>query len=262
MSNMESYKKVMLARDINRVSSLDLIEYLSDWFLEQHGDRIMEDDKAIIGGISLMGDQAVTIIGIQKGHSTRENIQRNFGSVGPGGYRKAIRLMQQADKFNRPILTLINTAGAHASQESEEYGIGEAIADSLINLSKVSVPTLSIILGEGGSGGALALAVTDEVWMLENSVYSILSPEGFASILWKDAKLAPKAAEVMKLTSTELLDMGIIEKIIPEYNLGRPLSAEGLMKSLKREIKLKFHELNQVSPEERVRLRYERFRKY
>lgn len=262
MTDMDSYKKVMLARDVQRVSSLDLIEFMSDWFFEQHGDRIMEDDKAIVGGVSLIGGQAITVIGIQKGHTTRENIQRNFGSVGPAGYRKAIRLMKQADKFNRPILNLINTAGAHASPESEEYGIGEAIADSLISLSQVSVPTLSIILGEGGSGGALALAVTDEVWMLENSVYSILSPEGFASILWKDAKLAPKAAEVMKLTSSELLELGVIEKIIPEYNLGRPLSPEGLMKSLKREIKQKFAELEQINPEERLAKRYERFRKY
>lgn len=262
MSDMRAYEKVMKARDVQRISTVDIINYMTDWFVEFHGDRIMSDDKAIVGGVGLIDNKPITIVGIQKGHTTNENIQRNFGSVGPSGYRKAIRLIEQADKFNRPILTLINTAGAHASPESEEYGISEAIADSLLTLSKVKVPTLAIILGEGGSGGALALALTDEVWMLENSVYSILSPEGFASILWKDAKLAPKAAEVMKLTSDELLNMGIVERIIPEFNHGVPLSNEGLMKSIKREIKLKFKELNNLTEEERMSKRYDRFRNF
>ncbi|XJS11417.1 carboxyltransferase subunit alpha [Aerococcaceae bacterium WGS1372] len=258
----KAYEKVQKARDLNRISSIEIIEALTDWFIELHGDRFMEDDKAIVGGVGMYDDQPITIIGIQKGRTTRENIERNFGSVGPGGYRKAIRLIEQANKFNRPILTLINTAGAHASPESEENGIGEAIAESLLALSKVKVPTLAIILGEGGSGGALALALTDEVWMLENSVYSILSPEGFASILWKDAKLASKVADLMKLTSNDLLELNIIEKIIAEMNHGVPLQKETIIKRIVYEVKNKFQELSALDSEERLHQRNERFRAF
>lgn len=257
-----AYDKVQKARDIKRISSIEIIEALTDWFIELHGDRIMEDDKSIVGGVGQYDDQPITIIGIQKGKTTRENIERNFGSVGPGGYRKAIRLIEQADKFNRPILTLINTAGAHASPESEENGIGEAIAASLLGLSKVKVPTIAIILGEGGSGGALALALTDEVWMLENSVYSILSPEGFASILWKDAKLAPKAADLMKLTAKDLLELNIVEKVIAEMNHGVPLQKETVIKRIVFDVKSKFEELGRLDSEERIHQRNERFRSF
>ena len=202
---MKAYDIVQKARDINRLSTIEIIHALCSEFIELHGDRRMKDDKAIVGGVGLMDDEKpITIIGIQKGRDTEENIQRNFGSSGPAGYRKAERLMKQAEKFNRPILTLINTAGAYAAPESEENGIGEAIASMLITMSELTVPTLAIILGEGGSGGAIALAVSDQVWMLENSIYSILSPEGFASILWKDSRLASDAADMMKLTSHEL----------------------------------------------------------
>lgn len=258
----QAYEKVLKARDLKRISTIDIIENLTDWFIELHGDRHMEDDKSIIGGIGMYDGQPITIIGIQKGRTTRENIERNFGSVGPGGYRKAIRLVEQANKFNRPILTLINTAGAHASPKSEETGIGEAIAQSLLTFAKVEVPTLSIILGEGGSGGALALALTDEVWMLENSVYSILSPEGFASILWKDAKLASKAADVMKLTASDLHELKVVEKIIPEINHGVPLNRDVILKRTINDIKAKFKELSQLDVDTRLANRNKRFRSF
>lgn len=258
----QAYEKVLKARDLKRISPMEVIEALTDWFMELHGDRNMVDDKAIIGGVGIYDDQPITIVGIQKGRTTRENIERNFGSAGPGGYRKAIRLIEQADKFNRPILTLINTAGAHASPESEENGVGESIAATLLALSKVKVPTLAIILGEGGSGGALALALTDEVWMLEHSIYSILSPEGFASILWKDAKLAPKAADMMKLTAADLLELNVVEKVIPEMNHGVPLNREIVIKRIVNDVKEKFKELGQLDQAELLHQRNERFRSF
>lgn len=255
---MKAYETVMKARDIKRISSIEIINALCSQFVEFHGDRKMEDDKAIVGGIGMMDDlHPVTVIGIQKGRNTEENVRRNFGSSGPAGYRKAIRLMKQAEKFGRPVLTLINTAGANATPESEEYGIGEAIASSLTTMSELTVPTLAIILGEGGSGGAIALALSDQVWMLEHSVYSILSPEGFASILWKDSKLAPEAAEIMKLTAVDLKELKVIDRIIPETG-----EREELLDTLASEIKATFDELKRLSPEERVAKRYERFRQF
>lgn len=256
---MKAYDIVLKARDVNRLSTIEIMNYLCSSFVEFHGDRAMKDDKAVVGGVGLMdGVDPITIIGIQKGYNTEENIRRNFGSSGPAGYRKAIRLMKQAEKFNRPILTLINTAGANATPESEEYGIGEAIADSLITMSELTVPTLAIILGEGGSGGAIALALSDQVWMLEHSIYSILSPEGFASILWKDSKLAADAADIMKLTAHELKDLEVIDRVIPEGEM----TNEELANTLIPEIKATLAELAALSPEERVEKRYERFRKF
>lgn len=259
---MEAYQIVQKARDITRVSTLEVIEYLCSDFIECHGDRIMADDAAIIGGVGLMNQQPLTVIGIQKGKDTKENIRRNFGSSGPAGYRKAQRLMKQAEKFNRPILTLINTAGAYAAPESEEYGIGEAIASSLLLMSNLTVPTIAIILGEGGSGGAIALALSDRVWMLENSIYSILSPEGFASILWKDAKLAPQAAEVMKLTAPELLGLNVVDQIIPETKSGKALSKEAILAEIAFQVKKTFKQLNQLSPDDRIKERHNRFRQF
>lgn len=256
---MKAYDIVQKARNIHRLSTIEIINALCTSFMELHGDRATEDDKAIVGGVGLIDDEKpITIVGIQKGKNTEENIRRNFGSSGPAGYRKAERLMKQAEKFNRPVLTVINTAGANATPESEEYGIGEAIASSLTTMSELTVPTLAIILGEGGSGGAIALALSDQVWMLENSIYSILSPEGFASILWKDSTLAPDAAEMMKLTAPELKELGVIDRIIPEDDM----SNEELAASLIPEIKKTFADLKAQSPEERVAQRYERFRKF
>lgn len=260
---MKAYDIVQKARNIERLSTIEIIRALCTEFIELHGDRRMKDDQAIVGGVGLVDDQQpITIVGIQKGRNTEENIRRNFGSSGPAGYRKAERLMKQAEKFQRPVLTLINTAGAYAAPESEENGIGEAIASILVTMSELTVPTLAIILGEGGSGGAIALALTDEVWMLENSIYSILSPEGFASILWKDSRLAEEAADIMKLTAKDLKELEVIDRIIPEGENGEAFTNKELADRLIPEIKATFKTLQQQEVEERLADRFERFRKF
>lgn len=260
---MDAYQIVQKAREPNRLSTIEVINALCSRFIEFHGDRRMEDDQAIIGGVGLMDDvDPITVVGIQKGKNTAENIRRNFGSSGPAGYRKAERLMKQAEKFNRPILTLINTAGANATPESERHGIGEAIASILKTMSELTVPTLAIILGEGGSGGAIALALSDQVWMLENSIYSILSPEGFASILWKDSGLAAEAASIMRLTAKELKDLEIIDRVISEGDGTKMYSNEELAAYLIPEIKKTIAQLQKQSIEDRKNKRYERFRKF
>ena len=204
------------ARDQGRLTALDFAQGIFDDFIELHGDRNFRDDGAIIGGIGRLNGQAVTVVGIQKGRNLQDNLNRNFGQPHPEGYRKALRLMKQAEKFGRPVVTFINTAGAYPGVGAEERGQGEAIARNLMEMSDLKVPIIAIIIGEGGSGGALALAVADKVWMLENTIYSILSPEGFATILWKDGSRSEEAAELMKITSGELLNMGIVDKVIPE----------------------------------------------
>lgn len=260
---MDAYDIVQKARDVKRLSTIEIINAMCSSFIEFHGDRNMKDDQAIIGGVGLIDDkEPITIVGIQKGYNTEENVMRNFGSSGPSGYRKAERLLKQADKFNRPVLTLINTPGAHAAPDSEENGIGEAIASMLTTMSELTVPTLAIILGEGGSGGAIALALSDQVWMLENSIYSILSPEGFATILWKDSSLAAEAAEVMKLTAKDLYELKVIDRIISEGDGEDEYNNEELGKRLIPEIKKALYELGEQSVEERLEKRYERFRKF
>lgn len=256
---MKAYDIVQKARDIQRLSTIEMINALCSGFIEFHGDRAMRDDNSIVGGVGLINDsKPITVIGIQKGRNTEENIRRNFGSSGPAGYRKAIRLMKQAEKFNRPVLTLINTAGANATPESEEYGIGEAIASTLTTMSELTVPTLAIILGEGGSGGAIALALSDQVWMLENSIYAILSPEGFASILWKDSRLAADAAEMMRLTAPELLELGIIDRVIPEGEMSNEEIAAYLVPEIIEQIKA----LKEQTVDDLIANRYQRFRKF
>ena len=188
------------ARDQGRLTALDFAQGIFDDFIELHGDRNFRDDGAIIGGIGRLNGQAVTVVGIQKGRNLQDNLNRNFGQPHPEGYRKALRLMKQAEKFGRPVVTFINTAGAYPGVGAEERGQGEAIARNLMEMSDLKVPIIAIIIGEGGSGGALALAVADKVWMLENTIYSILSPEGFATILWKDGSRSEEAAELMKIT--------------------------------------------------------------
>ena len=195
------------ARDQGRLTALDFAQGIFDDFIELHGDRNFRDDGAVIGGIGRLNGQAVTVVGIQKGKNLQDNLNRNFGQPHPEGYRKALRLMKQAEKFGRPVVTFINTAGAYPGVGAEERGQGEAIARNLMEMSDLKVPIIAIIIGEGGSGGALALAVADKVWMLENTIYSILSPEGFATILWKDGSRSEEAAELMKITSGELLNM-------------------------------------------------------
>lgn len=213
---LNAWERVQISREKNRPVGMDYIENLFTDFMEFHGDRYYKDDHAIIGGIAYFHGMPVTVIAQAKGKTTKENLDRNFAMPSPDGYRKALRLMKQAEKFGRPVICFVDTPGAFCGLEAEERGQGEAIARNLFELSGLKVPVLSVVIGEGGSGGALAMAVADEVWMLENSIYSVLSPEGFASILWKDSKRASEAAEVMKLTAEDLKRLGIIEQVIPE----------------------------------------------
>lgn len=215
-NKLTPWDRVVLARLNDRPTSLDYIDMIFDDFIEFHGDRLYGDDPAIVGGIATINGIAVTVIGEQKGRNTKENLYRNFGMPHPEGYRKALRLMKQAEKFKRPIITFIDTPGAYCGIGAEERGQAEAIARNLMEMSSIDTKKIAIVIGEGSSGGALAISVADEIWMLENAVYSILSPEGFASILWKDATRAKEAADVMKMTSYDLKELGIINKIIKE----------------------------------------------
>jgi len=211
---------IKIARKVSRPTTLQIIGAVFDGFIELHGDRNYKDDKAIVSGVAMLDGMPVTVIGIQRGQTIEENLKRNFGSPHPEGYRKALRLMKQAEKFGRPIVTLINTAGAYCGVGAEERGQGEAIARNLFEMSGIQTPVIAILCGEGGSGGALALAVADRVWILENAIYSILSPEGFASILWKDSTRANEAAQIMKLTAPDLLELGVVDEIIAEAEGG------------------------------------------
>lgn len=252
---------VLLSRRSDRPTALDYINRLFDDFTELHGDRCFRDDGAIIGGISMFHGVPVTVIGQQKGRSTKENIKRNFGMPSPEGYRKALRLMKEAEQFHRPVICFVDTPGAFCGLEAEERGQGEAIARNLFELSSLKTPVLSIVIGEGGSGGALALAVANQVWMMENSVYSVLSPEGFASILWKDSKKAPEAARVMKMTARDLKELNLIEHVIPE---NRPASMENISEiaaDIDVAMGVFLSEFCNVSGEEAAALRYERFRR-
>lgn len=246
------------ARDQGRLTTLDFAKEIFDDFIELHGDRNFRDDGAVIGGIGRLNGRAVTVVGIQKGKNLQDNLNRNFGQPHPEGYRKALRLMKQAEKFGRPVVTFINTAGAYPGVGAEERGQGEAIARNLMEMSDLKVPIIAIIIGEGGSGGALALAVADKVWMLENTIYSILSPEGFATILWKDGSRSEEAAELMKITSGELLNMGIVDKVIPE----RGYFTSEIIEAIKTAIVDELAELSQLSTEDLLEARYQRFRKY
>lgn len=253
---------VKIARSSERITTREFIDSIFDSFVELHGDRYFGDDGAVVGGIAYLDKQPVTVIGIQKGRDLEENIMTNFGSPSPEGYRKSLRLMKQAEKFNRPIITFINTPGAFCGIEAEERGEGEAIANNLYEMTQLKVPIISIFTGEGGSGGALALAVADEVWMLEHSIYSILSPEGFASILWKDSSKAAEAAEIMKLTAYDLKELGVIEKIIAETENNEEKTSEQISRNIKNELISKLTELKKLDKETLVNQRYKRFRKF
>ena len=257
---LSAWEKVQIARSGKRPSALDYIGYLTKDFYELHGDRAYRDDGAVVGGIAFCGKQPVTGSGQQKGATTKENIVRNFGMPYPEGYRKALRLMKQAEKFHRPVLCLVDTPGAYCGIGAEERGQGEAIAKNLFEMADLKVPVLSIVIGEGGSGGALALAAGNEVWMLENSVYSILSPEGFASILWKDASKAEKAAQVMKLTAQDLKELGIIEQILPEFPVVSSDNMNRVTLYMKRKIAGFLVKYQQMGGEELAEQRYQRFR--
>ncbi|MGT2935193.1 acetyl-CoA carboxylase carboxyl transferase subunit alpha [Streptococcus castoreus] len=246
------------ARDQGRLTTLDYATLIFDDFIELYGDRYFADDRAIVGGLAYLAGQPVTVIGIQKGKNLQDNLARNFGQPNPEGYRKALRLMKQAEKFGRPVITFINTAGAYPGVGAEERGQGEAIAKNLMEMSNLKVPIIAVIIGEGGSGGALALAVADQVWMLENTMYAVLSPEGFASILWKDGSRATEAAELMKITAGELYQMGIVDRIIPERGYFSSEIVEMIKNHLVEEVvKLQSKPLEQLLEE-----RYQRFRKY
>jgi acetyl-CoA carboxylase carboxyl transferase subunit alpha len=258
---MNAWEKVNIARMAQRPTSEDYINIIFDDFIELHGDRLYSDDKAIIGGIAFLDGIPVTVIGQQKGRTTKENIERNFGMPHPEGYRKALRLMKQAEKFNRPIICFIDTPGAFCGLGAEERGQGEAIARNLCEMSMLKVPIISIVIGEGGSGGALAVAVSDRVWMLENSIYSILSPEGFASILWKDSKRAKEAAEVMKITADDLFSLGIIEKVIKEPNGGAHNSLNEISNELRKSFIEELIQLRQETQDNLINNRYDRYRR-
>ncbi len=257
---IDAWERVSCSRMPKRPTAMDYIQLIFKNFYELHGDRAFGDDGAVIGGLAFLGGIPVTVIGQQKGKNTKENILRNFGMANPEGYRKALRLMKQAEKFHRPIICFVDTPGAFCGMEAEERGQGEAIARNLYEMSSLKVPILSILIGEGGSGGALALAVANEVWIMENATYSILSPEGFASILWKDSSRAKEAAQVMKITAEDLKQLGIVEKIIPEQIAaceGNLLEIAGYMKQGIKEFIEKYKDLK---PQTLADMRYKRFR--
>lgn len=257
-----AWDKIKEVRSVERASALDYIEVIFDQFVEAHGDRAFGDDPAIIGGIGFIGGQSVTVIAGHKGRNMAECKKRNYGMPMPEGYRKAIRLMKQAEKFNRPIVCFVNTPGAFPGIEAEERGMGESIARNLLEMASLTVPVLCILVGEGGSGGALATAVGNEVWMLENATYSILSPEGFASILWKDAGRAQEASEVMKITAQDLKSLNIIEKIVPEYGGADDTVKAAIGGYLRENICDFLKKYEGMSKEDIRNERYDRFRKY
>lgn len=257
-----AWEKVKAVRQVERPSASDYISHIFDFFVESHGDRVFRDDKAMIGGLAFLDGQPVTIIADEKGKDFKECQERNFGMPMPEGYRKALRLMKQAEKFNRPVISFVNTSGAFCGIEAEERGQGEAIARNLMEMSSLKVPVLCLMIGEGGSGGALATAVGNEVWMMENATYSILSPEGFASILWKDANRAKEASEVMNITAQDLKRLGVIEEIIPEFGGADHKTTEAIAGYMKEHIKDFLRKYDGMSGEQIAEERYQRFRKF
>ena len=260
-SKLTAWDKVEIARSPKRKTAIDFIEKIFDDFIELHGDRAFKDDKAMVCGLGRIGNQNYTIIAEQKGRNTKENIERNFGMPNPESYRKGIRFMKQAEKFNRPVITFIDTKGAYPGIGAEERGQGEAIAKSMFEMAKLKIPVIAIVIGEGSSGGALAIGVANKVFMLENSIYSILSPEGYSSILWKDASRFKEAAEKMKLTAEDLYNLEIIDKIIKEPKEYTDETFEKLANKLKKEIKTAIDEMKDLSGEEIKEERYQKFRK-
>ncbi|MBQ2938664.1 MAG: acetyl-CoA carboxylase carboxyltransferase subunit alpha [Clostridia bacterium] len=261
MKNKTAWDRVTIARTPERPKALDYINEIFTNFIELHGDRAFSDDKSIIGGIAKLEGIPVTVIGEQKGKNAKENIERNFGMPNPEGYRKALRLMKQAEKFGRPIITFIDTPGAYPGMEAEERGQGEAIARNLFEMSKLTVPTISVVIGEGSSGGALAIGVTDIIIMLENSIYSILSPEGFASILYKDATKSQEAADKMKITAKELKKLEIIDEIVEEPEGGAQEDFENVCQNLRNMLSKDIKRLSKIKKDDLVEQRYQKYRK-
>ena len=264
---LTAWERVEIARNPKRKTALDYINEIFDEFIELHGDRCYGDDKAMVCGLGRIENQNYTIIAEQKGRNTKENIERNFGMPNPESYIKAIRMMKQAEKFNRPVITFIDTKGAYPGVEAEQRGQGEAIAKSMFEMAKLTVPVIAIVIGEGSSGGALAIGVANKVIMLENAIYSILSPEGYSSILWKDSSRFKEAADRMKLTANDLYDMGIIETIIKEPDIkdskktSQSVDFEMIASEIKKEIQTTVQELKSKTKDEIVEERYQKFRK-
>ena len=257
MATNPAYERVKAARANQRPTGLDYIGGIFTDFFELHGDRRGGDDAAIVGGVAYLDEMPVTVLAIEKGHNAKSRLERNFGAPSPAGYRKALRLMQQAEKFHRPVLCFVDTSGARCDIEAETQGQGQAIAENLTAMIGLQVPVLSVLIGEGGSGGALALAVADEVWMLENAIYSVISPEGCASILWKDAARSADAAACLKLTAADALHLGVIEQIIPEAALGK----EAFYRLLRTGLHQKLQTLQALDPQVLLAQRYARFRR-
>ncbi|MGL5067262.1 MAG: acetyl-CoA carboxylase carboxyltransferase subunit alpha [Sarcina sp.] len=257
---MDAWDKVITARRIDRPNAEFYINNIFDDFIEFHGDRNFADDKAIIGGIARLGNDNYTVVGICKGNSTKENLERNFGMPHPEGYRKALRLMKQAEKFRRPIICFVDTSGAFCGTAAEERGQGQAIAQNLVDMMGLKVPIISIVIGEGGSGGALALSIANKLFMLEHSIYSILSPEGFATILWKDVTRVKEAAEAMKITAQDLKNFGIIDSIIKEPWGGAHKNPGRMAIMIKKVIIDSMNELKVKSTDELLEERYKKFR--
>jgi acetyl-CoA carboxylase carboxyl transferase subunit alpha len=260
--NLTPWQRVQLARHPERPFTLDYCRLAFSDFSELHGDRLFADDRAIVGGFARLGDHRVLVVGTQKGRDTKENILRNFGSAHPEGYRKALRLMRLADRFGLPIIALIDTAGAYPGIGAEERHIAEAIAVNLREMILLEVPTIAVVIGEGGSGGALGIGVADRVLILENAYYSVISPEGCAAILWKDRAAAAKAAEALKITARDLLDLGLVEEIIPEPLGGAHHDPAATAAALKDCLLRHLDQLLALPPAERLRRRYAKFRAY
>ncbi|MEW9500660.1 acetyl-CoA carboxylase carboxyl transferase subunit alpha [Jeotgalibacillus marinus] len=259
--NIKPWDRVQIARHPERPTTLDYISELFDQFIELHGDRLYGDDHAIVGGVAFYRGKPVTVIGHQRGKGTKENIRRNFGMPHPEGYRKALRLMKQAEKFNRPIICFIDTKGAYPGKAAEERGQSEAIARNLFEMAGLTVPIVCIVIGEGGSGGALALGIGNHVHMLENSTYSVISPEGAASILWKDASLAKKAAESMKITAPDLKELGVIDQIVPEVKGGAHRGVKDQAAQVDSVLFQSLRELSKLSSDQLITHRHEKFQK-
>ena len=254
---MGAYEKVLLARAKDRPTGLSYIENIFQDFIELHGDRRFADDPASVGGLATLGGRPVTVIAMEKGKDMRERVKRNFGSPNPEGYRKALRLMEQAEKVRRPVVCFVDTAGAFCGMGAEERGQGQAIAENLLAMAGLKTPIVSVLIGEGGSGGALALALADRVWILENAVYSVISPEGCASILWKDSKKVKDAADCLRLTAQDMLELGVVEQVIAEEK-----DFSQTYQHIQTELAAALSQLEQLPVEELLAQRYQRFRKF
>jgi acetyl-CoA carboxylase carboxyl transferase subunit alpha len=256
MAANTAYDKVLAARSNERPTARKYIEGIFDWFMEFHGDRRYGDDKAVIGGLASLYGFPVTVIGLERGTNIKDRVERNFGCAHPEGYRKALRLMKQAEKFHRPVIIFIDTAGAYCGIDAEERGQGQAIAENLYEMATLKTPIIAVLIGEGGSGGALALAVADEIWMLENSVFSVISPEGCASILWKDPKYAREAASCLRLTASDLFSLGVIDRVIKENP-----DMSSTIRMLKKRLRVATERKLQMPINDLIEQRYRKFRR-